>query len=168
MTRAMPCYQCKACTNKDCMNCKWCLDKKKYGGPGRLNKRCITRRCTNTRIVATNIRNENDTNGSINSLTRFMPCRKCDECLKEDCGDCSNCKDKRIFGGPGRRNKKCKLKICLTPKQPGDPSTVPDSYVRRQEVQVNQNLSYLANPSNKSSENNIEEEEPPEEVVYIF
>ena len=50
MSRAMPCYECTNCKNKDCMNCRWCHDKKKYGGPGRLNKRCITR-CTNPKLV---------------------------------------------------------------------------------------------------------------------
>ena len=51
MTKAMPCFECEACKSDDCMECKWCHDKKKHGGPGRLNKRCIKRRCTQPRIV---------------------------------------------------------------------------------------------------------------------
>ena len=51
MTKAMPCFECEACKSNDCMECKWCHDKKKHGGPGRLNKRCIKRRCTQPRIV---------------------------------------------------------------------------------------------------------------------
>lgn len=51
LTKAMPCFQCEACASPDCLACKWCHDKKKYGGPGRLNKRCIKRRCTAPRLV---------------------------------------------------------------------------------------------------------------------
>ena len=51
MTKAMPCFECEACKSDDCMECKWCHDKKKNGGPGRLNKRCIKRRCTQPKIV---------------------------------------------------------------------------------------------------------------------
>ena len=45
LKRSMPCYKCSGCNNVDCLTCKWCYDKKKYGGPGKLNKRCINRRC---------------------------------------------------------------------------------------------------------------------------
>ena len=51
VTKAMPCFECEACKSDDCMECKWCHDKKKNGGPGRLNKRCIKRRCTQPKIV---------------------------------------------------------------------------------------------------------------------
>ena len=27
----------------DCMCCKYCIDKKKYGGPGKLKKACLTK-----------------------------------------------------------------------------------------------------------------------------
>ena len=47
MSKAMPCFECQACKNPDCMKCKWCHDNKKYGGLGKFQgKRCITRRCT--------------------------------------------------------------------------------------------------------------------------
>ena len=51
LTKAMPCFGCKACKSDDCMECTWCHDKKKHGGPGRLRKRCIKRRCTQPKIV---------------------------------------------------------------------------------------------------------------------
>ena len=51
VTKAMPCFECEACKSEDCLECKWCHDKKKNGGPGRLNKRCIKRRCTKPKIV---------------------------------------------------------------------------------------------------------------------
>ena len=42
----VPCSSCEACNKKDCLSCKYCLDMKKYGGPGKINKSCITRKCT--------------------------------------------------------------------------------------------------------------------------
>ena len=153
LSRAMPCYECTQCKNKDCMKCKWCHDKKKYGGPGRLNKRCITRRCTNPKVVEMTdhprpktklirVRTEDGGNELIvappvrttyiqGGLVKQMACRACEACLQDDCGECKACLDKRKFGGPGKLNKRCKLKVCMTPKGPGDVSTVPATYVRK-------------------------------------
>ena len=55
----------------------------------------------------------------------------------DDCGQCRPCEDKRKFGGPGKMNKRCKLRKCLTPKDIGNPSTTPDSYFKRQTWQKN-------------------------------
>ena len=35
------CGQCEACTKADCGKCRYCLDKKKFGGKERLKQRCI-------------------------------------------------------------------------------------------------------------------------------
>ena len=188
ISKAMPCFECTACKNDDCMNCKWCHDKKKYGGPGRLNKRCITRRCTNPRIVETVdhlasrprppvklVRLETREGGQVvvqtltpapvrtqylsGGLVKAMPCRQCEACLREDCGHCKACLDKRKFGGPGKMNKRCRLKQCITPKELGDPSTVPTTYVRRQPGFVSskftqEDVNYILN-----GEMDIEEDE---------
>ena len=38
---------------------------------------------------------------------------RCEECKAKDCGSCSNCKDMRKFGGPGRKKKACNIrKLC--------------------------------------------------------
>jgi len=159
ITKAMPCFECTACKNDDCRKCKWCHDKKKYGGPGKLNKRCITRRCTQPKIVemtdhmksrpikmlkiekpngessfhhqflSTPVRTTYLQSGG---LVKAMPCRNCSACLMDDCGECKFCLDKRKFGGPGKMNKRCKMKQCLTPKELGAPSTVPSTYIRKQ------------------------------------
>ena len=34
-------------------------------------------------------------------------CMHCDGGVKPDCGKCGNCKDKKKFGGPGKRKKAC-------------------------------------------------------------
>merc|ERR1712156_505659 len=37
------CGSCKACTAPDCRKCVYCLDMKKYGGPGTKKQRCMKR-----------------------------------------------------------------------------------------------------------------------------
>ena len=39
------CGLCKGCLAKDCMICKFCRDKKKYGGPGKLKQCCEKKKC---------------------------------------------------------------------------------------------------------------------------
>ena len=41
VSKAMPCHKCTGCTNTDCMKCKWCHDKKKYGGPVSHSISCV-------------------------------------------------------------------------------------------------------------------------------
>lgn len=40
------CGECQGCKTPDCAICKFCKDKRKFGGPGKLKKRCIKRNCT--------------------------------------------------------------------------------------------------------------------------
>ena len=41
------CGDYDGCNSSDCGSCKYCRDKKKYGGPGRLKKACLRRVCMN-------------------------------------------------------------------------------------------------------------------------
>lgn len=41
-----------------------------------------------------------------------MPCKQCTACLREDCGECRECKDKPKFGGPNKTHQRCKLRAC--------------------------------------------------------
>ena len=41
------CGTCSGCTASDCGVCKYCRDKPKYGGPGRLKQSCEKRKCIN-------------------------------------------------------------------------------------------------------------------------
>ncbi|XP_062315786.1 methyl-CpG-binding domain protein 1a isoform X2 [Osmerus eperlanus] len=43
--RSVACTKCAACLRKDCGKCKYCMDKPKYGGKGRLKQKCLMRRC---------------------------------------------------------------------------------------------------------------------------
>ena len=43
--RRVRCKKCEPCTRGDCMECNFCKDMKKYGGPGRAKQSCISRQC---------------------------------------------------------------------------------------------------------------------------
>ena len=43
--RRVRCRKCEPCTREDCRECHFCLDLKKYGGPQRMKKPCISRNC---------------------------------------------------------------------------------------------------------------------------
>eukprot|EP00978_Attheya_sp_CCMP212_P016788 scaffold44276_cov43-Attheya_sp.AAC.3 len=49
---------------------------------------------------------------SSSSSKRFVRCKKCEECLKEDCGKCVACEDKRKFGGEGKLRQSCEQRHC--------------------------------------------------------
>ena len=40
------CGRCQERRMPDCGTCKFCRDKKKFGGPGKLKKSCVKRHCT--------------------------------------------------------------------------------------------------------------------------
>ena len=44
-----------------------------------------------------------------------VQCGRCVFCRWGDCGECSNCLDKRKFGGPGTRKQACKARRCAHP-----------------------------------------------------
>ncbi|XP_053376119.1 lysine-specific demethylase 2B-like isoform X2 [Mercenaria mercenaria] len=43
--RRVRCKKCEPCTRDDCMECNFCKDMRKYGGPGRAKQSCISRQC---------------------------------------------------------------------------------------------------------------------------
>ena len=50
---------------------------------------------------------------------RAMRCNKCGPCLTEgNCGVCTNCLDKREFGGKNVKKQACKLRKCINPIVP--------------------------------------------------
>ncbi len=42
--------QCQGCRAKNCGECPNCKDTKKYGGPGKKKKACVTRNCSKVRL----------------------------------------------------------------------------------------------------------------------
>ena len=60
LVKAMPCKACPACLRPDCGACVHCLDKKQFGGPGKLKRRCKKRKCESpkvTKIIKSNKNN---------------------------------------------------------------------------------------------------------------
>ena len=51
--RKAMCGKCEVCLRDDCGECNFCLDKPKFGGPNRLRKKCLMRRCANMNPVPT-------------------------------------------------------------------------------------------------------------------
>lgn len=46
---------------------------------------------------------------------RLVRCGKCFWCTRKDCGKCPTCKDKRKFGGEGKKKQACLFRQCLNP-----------------------------------------------------
>lgn len=46
-TRGKACGECEPCNRKDCGKCAHCLDKIKFGGPGKRKQKCSMRVCVN-------------------------------------------------------------------------------------------------------------------------
>ena len=47
-------------------------------------------------------------------------CGECEACIKEDCGECVECKDMIKFGGTGKRKRPCLKRPCLKKKKKMD------------------------------------------------
>lgn len=47
LKRGTRCGKCAGCMREDCAKCVYCLDKAKFGGPGKKKQRCILRTCSN-------------------------------------------------------------------------------------------------------------------------
>ncbi|KAM9843681.1 F-box/LRR-repeat protein 19 [Aulostomus maculatus] len=49
---------------------------------------------------------------------RRTRCRRCQACMRNECGECHFCKDMKKFGGPGRMKQSCLLRQCTAPVLP--------------------------------------------------
>ncbi|XP_068181762.1 lysine-specific demethylase 2A isoform X1 [Antennarius striatus] len=89
--RRVRCKQCAGCRRKECGNCHYCHDMRKFGGPGRMKKGCIMRQCLtpalpNTARCAICGEGESDeSNPSTHSLMECSVCSKIThrQCIKE-------------------------------------------------------------------------------------
>ncbi|KAG5263503.1 hypothetical protein AALO_G00265540 [Alosa alosa] len=88
--RRVRCKRCEACLRRECGDCIFCRDMKKFGGPGRLKQTCLRRQCLapglpNSAVCA--VCGEGNPPGE-NSTPTLMECSACakithPECLKE-------------------------------------------------------------------------------------
>ncbi|RWS24845.1 lysine-specific demethylase 2A-like protein [Leptotrombidium deliense] len=60
----------------------------------------------------------NKNSSSDSSRRRRTRCKKCESCLRADCGECHFCKDMKKFGGPGRMKQSCIARQCMAPVLP--------------------------------------------------
>jgi len=51
--------------------------------------------------------------GTSGARRRRTRCRKCEACLRTECGECHFCKDMKKFGGPGRMKQSCIMRQCI-------------------------------------------------------
>ncbi|XP_077943964.1 lysine (K)-specific demethylase 2Bb isoform X4 [Gasterosteus aculeatus] len=56
--------------------------------------------------------------GTSGARRRRTRCRKCEACLRTECGECHFCKDMKKFGGPGRMKQSCIMRQCIAPVLP--------------------------------------------------
>lgn len=44
----------------------------------------------------------------------FWRCKRCEACIRSECGECNFCRDMKKFGGPGKLKQTCVLRQCLS------------------------------------------------------
>ncbi|KAG8456099.1 hypothetical protein GDO86_002048 [Hymenochirus boettgeri] len=54
----------------------------------------------------------------VRARRRRTRCRKCEACLRTECGECHFCKDMKKFGGPGKMKQSCIMRQCIAPILP--------------------------------------------------
>ncbi|XP_073769563.1 lysine (K)-specific demethylase 2Bb isoform X2 [Danio rerio] len=128
--RRTRCRKCEACTRKECGECHFCKDMKKFGGPGRMKQSCIMRQCiapvlphTAVCVVCGEAGKEDTVEGEDDKFSMMlMECSICSEiihpaCLKDkdaggvvndelpNCWECPKCNHAGKTGkqkrGPG-------------------------------------------------------------------
>ncbi|XP_019908039.2 lysine (K)-specific demethylase 2Ba isoform X2 [Esox lucius] len=66
-------------------------------------------------VAAVKLPSNRSASGARRRRTR---CRKCEACLRTECGECHFCKDMKKFGGPGRMKQSCIMRQCIAPVLP--------------------------------------------------
>uniref|UniRef100_A0A3P9MGD5 [histone H3]-dimethyl-L-lysine(36) demethylase n=1 Tax=Oryzias latipes TaxID=8090 RepID=A0A3P9MGD5_ORYLA len=86
--RRVRCKRCSACCRKECGDCQYCHDMRKFGGPGRMKKSCIMRQCLapalpNTARCA--VCGEGEFDESNPSTHSLMECTACSQIVHLQC-----------------------------------------------------------------------------------
>ncbi|TMS22808.1 Lysine-specific demethylase 2A [Larimichthys crocea] len=56
--------------------------------------------------------------GKLEALPTNKKCKRCEACMRPECGECNFCRDMKKFGGPGKLKQTCVLRQCLSPGLP--------------------------------------------------
>ncbi|XP_030630838.1 lysine (K)-specific demethylase 2Ba [Chanos chanos] len=70
---------------------------------------------TSSAATAVKLPSNRSSSGARRRRTR---CRKCEACVRTECGECHFCKDMKKFGGPGRMKQSCIMRQCIAPVLP--------------------------------------------------
>ncbi|XP_026851562.2 lysine (K)-specific demethylase 2Ba isoform X2 [Electrophorus electricus] len=70
---------------------------------------------TSSTATAVKLPSNRSSSGARRRRTR---CRKCEACVRTECGECHFCKDMKKFGGPGRMKQSCIMRQCIAPVLP--------------------------------------------------
>uniref|UniRef100_A0A8C9W0F7 [histone H3]-dimethyl-L-lysine(36) demethylase n=1 Tax=Scleropages formosus TaxID=113540 RepID=A0A8C9W0F7_SCLFO len=88
--RRVRCKRCTACLRKECGNCNYCKDMRKFGGPGRLKQTCVLRQCLAPGLPLSAVcaicgeSGQEPGKTPISSLT-LMECSNCAQITHPDC-----------------------------------------------------------------------------------
>lgn len=74
---------------------------------------------------------------------RRTRCRKCEACLRTECGECHFCKDMKKFGGPGRMKQSCIMRQCIAVSVPGPAALAPGDRVWGCELSFEASLKFM-------------------------
>lgn len=85
--RKRRCGKCANCSQSDCGKCKFCLDKKKFGGSDTLRKACLLRTCTFTMELCPLV--GETTRGNRGPVQKPRKCFNCNDSCSHHEQDCS-------------------------------------------------------------------------------
>ena len=133
--RKTNCGKCNGCISEDCGKCRFCKDKKKFGGKNKIKQKCKERECRGYKKLSTPRPKEssneisqnadsvilgcnNTTSLHIGTRAIRLRCKECIACIREDCRACAACKDRLKYGGQGFLKQNCEKRKCQNPKLP--------------------------------------------------
>ncbi|XP_073676548.1 lysine-specific demethylase 2A isoform X2 [Garra rufa] len=87
--RRVRCKRCEACLRKECGDCNYCRDMRKFGGPGRLKKSCVLRQCLAPALPLTAVcaicKEGYQEPEDSESVQKLMECSECAQIVHPEC-----------------------------------------------------------------------------------
>uniref|UniRef100_A0A673ZMN9 [histone H3]-dimethyl-L-lysine(36) demethylase n=1 Tax=Salmo trutta TaxID=8032 RepID=A0A673ZMN9_SALTR len=90
--RRVRCKHCAACQRKECGECNFCKDMRRFGGPGRMKKGCMMRQCLAPGLPNSAVcalcgagQGKQECSDASPSSTTLMECSNCAQIAHPDC-----------------------------------------------------------------------------------
>uniref|UniRef100_A0A8C7H3Y0 [histone H3]-dimethyl-L-lysine(36) demethylase n=1 Tax=Oncorhynchus kisutch TaxID=8019 RepID=A0A8C7H3Y0_ONCKI len=90
--RRVRCKHCAACQRKECGECNFCKDMRRFGGPGRMKKGCMMRQCLAPGLPNSAVcalcgagQGKQECSDESPSSTTLMECSNCAQIAHPDC-----------------------------------------------------------------------------------